>query len=914
MPADDGDGRSEASSIDFEQVPAGSALRGAGDRKRAREVRVVPPQGGSPSGHSRGNMASRASMAQSCESLQFVECPADTSGSKPGGSVSQATLATSAGSLQFQTMAELGDTVAELQPNTVPAAVRRTPHAYRNAQQHTTSASSADEGRRSEAETQQSLQFEPVGADTGRDSPATMASLQFVECDSPTHRAAAARASLSPQPHVHHSPSKPVPRGGDLSDQDQESILFEQQSHCSSHHHDGSPNRGAPPPQAARAQPPDAAAGSERGAVQAGPEAATAGSDSLHVPPARRSGAGRGQRRQPVVTRPPAPRPAPAVAAAPARQPAAPVVSAAAAQGGDAGRTSSSPPPAAAAPAAPAAAAHGAPHGEQQGQWQTQLRGDGRGVGPDDGGSHRPAWHTAVPRRFAHYRRDVAYHGSTFGAPPQAQRASTPLERSGHFAKPRDIDQARQQQAAAVHQSPDLRVAERRFVPVLQGRSNGTFGEAQPVDVEKRKKLAAQFSGVGSKFMEWYGEVRAKTPPARRTQTPPTARPERPAWRPSGPTLAVTPRGTVPTAAAAPANAAAVAAAIQLSDGDCSPTEAEVRRLRQENQRLRRQMEQQRRASPPPPEAPPDRQPLTLDEAVAVAAAAAGQVSPGRALQPTGASSRGSSPCGATLLPRDGAPAPTRQPDAPEQIWPAIPWAPASAPRSADGSPTDPLPQGDSGATRQPGSRSRRTDRDGVARERRPASSAHAAQRGSAAAGSVGTRRRGRSAPAASAAAAAEARGGAPAELPAQRGGSGSGGECSTLVETASGGQAPRGTQAPLSHRVHQLEQMESDLRRQLRAKLHRDQRPPPQQCAPPVWLRAPPREESPLRSSPSRYSVADPPPLRDMHDVGRPLRLCGNVYGNRRSGDHSVAPRSRGDGVSRERIALDRFYRRRWS
>eukprot|EP01065_Artemidia_motanka_P041791 TRINITY_DN5463_c0_g1_i1.p1 TRINITY_DN5463_c0_g1~~TRINITY_DN5463_c0_g1_i1.p1 ORF type:complete len:940 (+),score=162.27 TRINITY_DN5463_c0_g1_i1:55-2874(+) len=600
-----GDFHGSDSSIEFEQVPTGSALRGRRDRgQRPRhEVRVVPPDpvptnGNTsteescdpfPSTPGRGGL-SRASLATSAESLQFLECETPT-GRAPSRAppASAATLATSAAtSLVFQTMPDLATTPA-------PAArgqPGRAAHAYRNAlRTHDDGRSEALTG----AETQQSLQFHtepgsecPKDSASSRGSMSGAASLQFIECiDSPGHTCAPQTGGAEPS-----------------VDTDRESLQFEREESGEVH----------PPPLPSVPAASDAGGSAAGGGVASGRTAGPAGRGAATAVPAGRGG-GRGKR---------APQPPQARQSFPPH-PAAP------------------PPP--------------RPREGRQAEECVAPAADGL----DQQAAHRyrrdrPVWQPTGSQAVRTH--DAAYIGGSFGAPPQPQRGGV-IERSGHFAKIREIDQKRRELQLSQRDSRNLS-GDRSFLSTQGNGWNmtGCFPNLKPVDEVKRKRYGGQFDAVSSKLMDWYS-LRSRTPPARRTHTPPG---HRPVWRGAGNVRKPQPAPLRVDADRASPDATAAAGSVHAhgSPGDgtvaSASTEAEVLRLREENQRLgrmvgemRKRMEQVDQTEPPL-----TRPRLTVDEAVAAAAAFHQPL-------PHSPSPRGK---------RASAGAPLRQRGAASQVWP----------------------------------------------------------------------------------------------------------------------------------------------------------------------------------------------------------------------------------------------------
>eukprot|EP00756_Hemistasia_phaeocysticola_P054587 Hpha_TRINITY_DN30501_c0_g1::TRINITY_DN30501_c0_g1_i1::g.193578::m.193578 len=356
-------GHSESSvSLDFEQVPAGSALRGRGDdraRKQKFGVRVVPPPVESTPSHPHPERfgASRASFATSDASLQFVEC--ETPKGKSTGGITPHTLGSEAESLIFQTMPDIP---ADSAPGDTPL--------YNKKALNTTWGASELDAERSECQTTQaSLHFQEACETSSRGS------LQFEECmgrASPPRRVPTpsdtGASSIQPVEVDAETPSMPsltqlppsIPSSARQSDTQP------------------APGRQAAPPNGALASPPRR---QHEPLINLAAQPPPPRSSSGHSPPAH--------------TAPPTHSNHVAHDGSAARD------SRGRAGGGSAGRESR----------------------------DTLSRRD------------RPQWHPAMKNNSPHHR-DSAYQGGAFGAPPQAQRGG-PIERSGHFAKPREIDQRR---------------------------------------------------------------------------------------------------------------------------------------------------------------------------------------------------------------------------------------------------------------------------------------------------------------------------------------------------------------------------------------------------------------------------------------------------------------------------------------
>lgn len=522
-------------SIDFEQVPIGSAIRRGDKPKREQKlgVRVVPPAVEAGETNSRF-CASRASFATSDASLQFYEC--DTPGAKSAGELEQ-TVGSEGESIAFQTMTELHpDTPGPSHMTSSPRVAVTTPVDRSHGRKAFGTNRSEEADQRSECQTTQaSLMFHET--DTS-----SHASLQFEEYERPSERPSPQRQAPTPSETI--ASSLHAVEIGDGSS----ASLQPASAGSSATYPTGQAPRNGVLVSPTRGQ--DLAPG--KGETQP-----ASGSPVANVPIYNLANEGSYPRDSRIRGRP---------------------------TGGSAGRESR----------------------------DTGTRRD------------RPQWQPTL-RQAAHGRPDSAYYGGAFGAPPQAQRGG-PIERSGHFAMPREIDTRRLEAG----KSP-ARVTQRSTVVTLQGAGGrnvtGMFPAAAPLDKEKRKRYGGQFEGVGSKYMEWQG--RSKTPPANR-RSPPTS--HRPVWKPGG-------------GLKTPTNGEKTAAAVfPPSQGDQhsprdSTEDVEMRRLREENRRLgemvgdmQRQMAALGKPHPEAAEAPerpePPRSRMTIDEAVAAAAAAVAPAAP----------------------------------------------------------------------------------------------------------------------------------------------------------------------------------------------------------------------------------------------------------------------------------------------
>eukprot|EP01060_Flectonema_neradi_P024850 TRINITY_DN33720_c0_g1_i1.p1 TRINITY_DN33720_c0_g1~~TRINITY_DN33720_c0_g1_i1.p1 ORF type:complete len:828 (+),score=129.39 TRINITY_DN33720_c0_g1_i1:154-2637(+) len=166
--------------------------------------------------------------------------------------------------------------------------------------------------------------------------------------------------------------------------------------------------------------------------------------------------------------------------------------------------------------------------------WQNQLRG-GSTKGRISRHGSAPAWQVVNQPATSPQKRDKggAYHGCSFGAPPQPAPSAvvTPREKGG-YQNLRGIDNKRRELLLECnrctkpgHQTKDCdrNRRESNFDPsggaTMQKNFTGTFPPLPPVQERAPRKVAdPQLANVSSRFRDW--ESRSATPPVQRSRTP----------------------------------------------------------------------------------------------------------------------------------------------------------------------------------------------------------------------------------------------------------------------------------------------------------------------------------------------------------------------------------------------------------
>ena len=170
--------------------------------------------------------------------------------------------------------------------------------------------------------------------------------------------------------------------------------------------------------------------------------------------------------------------------------------------------------------------------------WQHQLRTGSKGRVSRNNAV--PAWQVVNQPATSPQKRDKggAYHGCSFGAPPQPAPSAvhTPRDK-GRYRTLRGIDNKRRELLLECnrcsrpgHQARDCdrNRRESNFDPsggaTMQKNFTGTFPPLPPVTERNAKKNDPQLANISSRFRDW--ESRSATPPVQRSRTPTKTTPQ----------------------------------------------------------------------------------------------------------------------------------------------------------------------------------------------------------------------------------------------------------------------------------------------------------------------------------------------------------------------------------------------------